>query len=634
MDMRRPAQILAELEAARAVGADELATEFGVSKRTIAAEIASLQDALGTAASITQLDGRYRLLVADPERYRALSAALKGKESSFNDPAARASHIVARLFTALTPVRIDQLALDMSVGRTTVVTDIARVRQIVAEADLRIEGRPNVGLILQGPELLQRLHVLRHHFAAAYDYPERLAEVEALATKVAGDASLDPGYAPEVARWATMALDRARTGRALDGLPHGYSGVRSTPAFDFAQALSSRLAERYQIALSDDDVLFLALPVVGVRAPGQRGSASSSSVGGEADDLVQEVLAAVSLEMDIHLGDSQFVAEFARHLAFMLNRMRYRIWVDDSGMANIRHEFPVAYRMATVASDVVRTRIGMPVEDAEIAFLATYFQVFLEDRGSQPLDFLRVAVVASTGRVTAELVRLQLAKVLPPTSLIRVITPTEATPEGLAELDLVVVTGDADITCAAPVVHVTRVLDRPALERQLDRLQLKLPLHLASTQGTSVLAGALDEDHFFALPHGTDYAEGVEYMLGQLEARGLIDADFAERIREREAQAHMQLDPWVGFPHATLGSAQGLMLAVGVVPRDSADDGVRLIVLLGVPADPHRSAGVLVAVYDEVLRLGARRDLIDGMCRVTTYEDFYYFTENNPLAER
>ena len=123
-------------------------------------------------------------------------------------------------------------------------------------------------------------------------------------------------------------------------------------------------------------------------------------------------------------------------------------------------------------------------------------------------------------------------------------------------------------------------------------------------------------------------------MTGHLEARGHVEAGFGARIREREARAEMRLDPWVAFPHAPLTTQTSVMLAVGVVPREVTDDGVRLIVLLGVPADTGRSEEILVQVYDEVLRLGARRDLLDPICRLTSYEQFYYFLERNPLTER
>ncbi|HMQ66146.1 MAG TPA: PRD domain-containing protein [Arachnia sp.] len=101
--------------------------------------------------------------------------------------------------------------------------------------------------------------------------------------------------------------------------------------------------------------------------------------------------------MAIDLGGSDFLSEFTRHLAYLINRMRYRIWVDDSGVADIRDEYPVAYQMATVARRVLEERVGLPVDQAELGFLAAYFQVFLEAgerRGARPP---RVVVVAGPG---------------------------------------------------------------------------------------------------------------------------------------------------------------------------------------------------------------------------------------------
>ena len=122
-------------------------------------------------------------------------------------------------------------------------------------------------------------------------------------------------------------------------------------------------------------------------------------------------------------------------------------------------------------------------------------------------------------------------------------------------------------------------------------------------------------------------------MTGHLEARGLAERGFGERIRERERLSPTQLDSWVGFPHTTLTSGSGVLLAVGVVPRQPDEDGVRLIILLGVPQDPRRGESVLVPVYDAVLRLGTRRDLLTRISHLTTFEEFYYFLATNPLTE-
>lgn len=631
--MNRPGKILAALEAARSMSVEDLAATLNVGRRTISNEVAALQENLGAVASLEFTHGRYRLLIADPTRYRLAKQALHGDDSSFNDPATRVSHIIGALFRALVPVRMEELAIQVAVGRTTVVADLVRVREVAAEADLVVEGRPNVGLTLQGPELQQRLLVLRRYFDVAYPVGGQHLRVQQVVEQAMAEVGLHHGGAAEITRWAVVALERVRQGRSIACLPSRYAGVRETPSYTFATSLASMLSQEFDLDIDGDEIVFLALPVTGMRAPDDARSAEAFNQVGEAESLVDDVLTAIRSEMEINLAGREFLEEFARHVSYMVNRMRYGIWVDDSGLAKIGDEFPLAHRMAILASQVIERQIGLPVDGPEVGLLTAYFQVFLESHPDQNPELLRVVVVANNGRVAAELLRLQLAKVLPLSTQIRVVPLMEATIDGLADARLVVVTGEDSIECDAPVLHVSQVLDRAALERQLERLRLHLYLPRVSGQGGSVLAGAMDKAHFFAFPSGTDYPEVVDFMTGHLEARGLVEADFGERIREREAQAQMQLDPWVAFPHATLQNQSSVMLAVGVVNRDNTEDGVRLVVLLGVPSNPGWSEGILVQVYDEVLRLGARRDLLAQVCQLTSFEDFYYFMENNPYSE-
>ena len=622
----RTARILSELEAARAVSADRLACLLAVTRRTVANEVASLQATLGEAASIVLTDGRYRLLVADPVRYRALRARLSAADYSFNDPASRASFLVGRLFRALGPLRIEDLAAEMTVGRTTVVADLTRVRALLAEADLEIRGRPNVGLELEGPELNQRLYVLRRHFGLAYS-PAEIDPVEQVVAAYAAEAGLDPSYVPELSRWGLVAADRARLGRRIQSLPGYYEAIVDTSAHSIAGSLAARLSEAFGLLLDESDAVFLALPIAGRRMPGEP---HASSPGSDAEALVGAVLAAIEEETAIDLTGSAFLAEFTRHVEYMLNRMRYRIWVDDTGVAAIQREFPVAGQLAAIASRVIEEEVGLPVDGPEASFLAVYFQVFLDTLSSSPQS-LRVVVVAEPGRMFAELLRLQLAKLLPAGTQLLVCSPATL-PRPLTGVDLVVIAGESRLESDVPVVRVPTVLDRAALERGLERLALRLPLQRRAGQARSVLSGALEESHFFVLPPDIGYLAAVDRMTGTLEARGLAEEGFGERIRRRNAQSRTQLSPWIGFPHASLERQREVLLAAGVIPR-RGDEGVRLIILLGVPTAGERTEATLVQVYEEVLRLGARPELVNLLCRAETFEQFYYLLENNPFRE-
>lgn len=123
-----------------------------MSRRIIADEVVSLQELLGQAASIALVEGRYRLLVADPPHYWAIRPG-PAPSISLNGPTARALFIVARLFHATQPVRIEELAQKMSVGRTTVMVDLNQTWGCVDEWEPEIEGRIHVGLVLRGPKL-------------------------------------------------------------------------------------------------------------------------------------------------------------------------------------------------------------------------------------------------------------------------------------------------------------------------------------------------------------------------------------------------------------------------------------------------------------------------------------------------
>ncbi|BCR80397.1 PRD domain-containing protein [Arachnia rubra] len=629
--MSRAAQILNALESTRATSADEFAALLGVSRRTVAGEVSMLQELLGPVASITLVEGRYRLLVADPPRYRALRSGL-ASSTSFNDPAARTSFIIARLFHATRPVKTEELAQEMSVGRTTVVADLNRVRKQAGQWELTVEGRPNVGLSLAGPELQQRLLILRHHYATAYGHHHSEQRIERAVAELVAEAGLDPVHIPELTRWAFIATDRTRQSRPLGQLPVRYQGLPGTPAHTLAARLAHLLTD-VGTELAGSEITFLALPIAGMRTPSDSELAAVLSGQSEPiEDLVDAVLEAIHDEMQINLSDAPQLSEFTRHLAYMINRMRYRIWVDDSGVASIGEEFPVAHRMAEVAARVIRKKVGLPVDSSELAFLAAYFQVFLEAVDRHPRLPLQIAIVSSAGRVTAELVRLQLTRLLPPATQYRLLPAPAVSQEDLAGFDLVVSTGQDPLPSPVPVLQVGHILDRRALSRELDRLHLHVP-GSTGISGGSILAGALDEQHFFALPPGTSYADALDYMTGHLEARGHAEEGFGESIRKREASSTTQLDSWVGFPHATLTTGSSVLLAIGVIPRRPEEDGVRLIVLLGLPRDPRRSENILIPVYDAVLRLGTRRDLLTRISRLTTFEQFYYFLATNPLTE-
>lgn len=391
----------------------------------------------------------------------------------------------------------------MAVGRTTVVTDLARAREQLAESGLTIVGRPKVGLSLEGDELGQRLFILRHMFERAYSGEPATSEVVATVGLFADRFHLNAFSREEVLRWARVATDRIANGYQIRELPSGYAELANTPGHAFAHALAVRLAEVTGLNFNLNEEIFLALPIAGMRTPDDAEGLELFTPPDELQTLIEAILTAVSDELDLRVESKDLVTEFAHHLGYMLNRTRYQIWIDDSGVSNIAMEYPVAHQMARIAARVINERLGLKASDPEMAFLAAYFQVFLESHRLHRRSFLQVAIVTGTGRVSARLIEIQLRKVLPISTKYVIVPAADALTdrETLDDSDLVVTTKGVQVRSSVPVVEIDHVFDRRALARQLGPLRFGLPggASLILEEGTSSLAIALDDKHFFAL---------------------------------------------------------------------------------------------------------------------------------------
>lgn len=49
---------------------------------------------------------------------------------------------------------------------------------------------------------------------------------------------------------------------------------------------------------------------------------------------------------------------------------------------------------------------------------------------------------------------------------------------------------------------------------------------------------------------------------------------------------------------------------------------------MGLPANPEMGEAMLIAIYDEIIRLGTNRESISEIANLKTYEEFFYFMDN------
>lgn len=626
--MQRPAQILHQLETSLSAAPESLARALGVGLRTVATEVSGLNASLGGSAQVRLIGGRYRLRVVDQASYRARRADILGVRDSFNDPAHRCAHILAELAASPLPVRIESLAHQMNVGRTTVTADLATLRRLVGPLGVRIEGRPHVGLNLAGDELGIRLAVLRHATSADHQQLEAGSATAALLDQTCQAHGHGRAMRDEVERWLVVQERRRGLGHELTSLATAHETIAGTPAHRFATDLAEGLARTTGQELAEAEVLYLALPASGRRPAMSSSRTTMDRLEPGIQELVAEVFDQIREQLEVDLQPHELLGEFGTHLQFMLNRLRFGLGVEDGpDLPELRERFPLAHRMAEVTAVVVQDRTGLSMDDTELSLAATYFQVFLDDQASRRRRPFRVGILSRRGPAAASLLQAQLTKALAlPTEYVPLTSAEEVDAAGV---DLVVASPGSRLDVSPPVIELTEFFDRRELLNKLSRMRFHDfgPLPMDDPDG-SMLLYLLDEDRLVPLPAGTTYDQAVARLAGRLASLGMVDDGFLDALCQRvEEQESIIIGGGLGFPHASSEGLSAVTCALGIV-EPGGDDGLRAVFLMGVPDKAGYDDRILIRTYEELIRLGTDSRLMDRLQTITTYPELLGLLED------
>ena len=187
-----------------------------------------------------------------------------------------------------------------------------------------------------------------------------------------------------------------------------------------------------------------------------------------------------------------------------------------------------------------------------------------------------------------------------------------------------------------PVIFMDEVFDREYIQRKFENMRYLSEAGRTIRKGIdSLFMNLLDETRFFVLDQESSYDENVDRMARALTNQGELDAGFAQRVREREKYSTMVLDQNIAFPH-TKNMLSKLTLAMGVFPDMLKDDkygNIRIIILLGIPESMEDDT-VLVRLYDDILSIGKKPDVIPKIQKMESYREFLlYIAEENNIFE-
>ena len=631
----RIAVILRNIEMQSVCSVESLAAKLDVSQKTIRNDIKELNCLLGGYACIGNNKGICKLIVFAPKGFTEIRNKIYKQEDLFNSSHTRMAYMFWQLMHAEEPYLTDDLSEEMKVARTTTIGDLNRLRKVIEKYDLKIKGKANTGLALCGDEYKIRLFILENIYEQLYlNFPlgqiirEKLYDFQ---ERLSMDA-LGFGF---FYRFFVVMIQRMESGHTIKKLEPKYEELYGSSAYMIVDEFLNEIEQVKGYKISKEERLFLSISVAGMRTPANTAEIEQKiSISEGVADLIIEILDRIKAELNVTVVANELFDDFVYHVFFMINRLKYGFHIYNPMVDDFKNKYSVAYKMAEIAKGVLEERVGIEMTEDEMGFLAAYFGVFLLEQEPEKKR-CKIAIVCGSGKIIGRLIENQLKKIFD-------VEPEFEIFYGIFDenrkddFDYIVTTTELHMDTKTPVIFMDEVFDREYIQRKFENMRYLSEAGRTIRKGIdSLFMNLLDETRFFVLDQESSYDENVDRMARALTNQGELDAGFAQRAREREKYSTMVLDQNIAFPH-TKNMLSKLTLAMGVFPDMLKDDkygNIRIIILLGIPESMEDDT-VLVRLYDDILSIGKKPDVIPKIQKMESYREFLlYIAEENNIFE-
>ena len=415
-----------------------------------------------------------------------------------------------------------------------------------------------------------------------------------------------------------IAAERVAAGRALEAPPVG-----ARPEIPRVGAVIARLAaEHFAVVLGEGDSGHLAsLVLTRIVAPGGEAAQelARSGVAPDVEAAVRAEIARAAEDYRVDLVDETFVLRLALHVQNLLRRAEESALTRNPLTRSLKTTYPMIFEVAVSIASGLHDRLGTPIHDDEIAYIAMHVGGRLERRRKAE-SILTATIVCPGYYELHELLRSSvdrsLGSAIEVTSVVTNVDPDWAS----FDTDLVLSTiepgasGDRFVRIQpfltdADVDRIQQAAGRLRRGRRLARLREELARYF----------------HPDAFVHPLP-AEGEEAIIRRLGAplvrAGLIGDDYVENTIVRERISSTAFTDALAVPHALQMTASRTAIALGVADGSAAwGDGRVQVVALAAFSESDRAA--FQTVFEQLVEVFSERESVQRIVRRgATFEGF------------
>ena len=546
-----------------------LMDQLGVGERTIRGMIRSLDDAgkkHGFTIKTVRNQG-FLLQIEDQEQFLAyLDHGRRLRNTVIVDsPSSRQQYIAYCLLQSSSYKSMEQIAEQMGISRTTLISDLKQVEQNIAAFELRLQRRPHYGVRITGDEknirkafshfVLQSHQVLEqngdfHQFSCKFKAYEKELKSYLLQILKEKSLSISDVFLNNIVTHLFILLYRiSKSNYIVEGQP--VLKASEQLYHDIAEKIASWVEQHEGISIPRDEIDYLALHI--------SGKTVAENIGETDKHELREGIRTI-----LHRLDQEFLTEFTMdtelqqsllmHMLPLLKRLYYNLQLGNPLVEDVYSEYANVFVISFRFAEIIEEQYGFKMSRDEVGYVALHFATHLERKKQQNLEqFKRIAVICSTGAGSAHLIRLKLEAVFPRAS---VVTASIAELENMLSrpVDLILTTVPLSINVQEkPVIHIKSLLD----DQEIQRIREILSLSIDSSRPSYKLTDFKDlfNEDLFHLAGQDQYMDLLEERCQEIVAKRYATDDFPRQVLLREQKFTTIYKNGVAGPHPMRMSA-------------------------------------------------------------------------------
>ena len=622
---------------------NHMADELKVTTRSVRTYIKQLNENLGEdIAQIIYVKGYgYKLEIKNKEAFELLFEENKKISFDFNVKDERILYLLD-FFTEFNDViTIDQLAEQISVGRTTIVNDIKSTREILNEYNLDLIKKQNYGMWLKGNEFDKRLLLINYIYKDSKNdlkNSKYVNEVDTrllkqLKTKILRLFKEDNFYATnqifeETIKYILVQIVRIKNGNEIVEYDKRFDLLGSYDEYNLSQKIKVIVEENFDITLNEYETLYLTLPLVsGNAAPISKFMSNKPQLRENISDLMEKIFKEIYIRMGIIISDQTLRDNLGYHLEFTLNRLLFNIKLKNLLLEDMKENYVLPYNLAKISADVIENVYNLVMPEDEIGYIAIHFGSYLE-KNIISNTLQKVAIVCSTGLGATNLITIRIRKIIGENVEIDTFSIFDIDKVNLSQYDLVFTTSDIDIN-SNYVLKIDTILDESKLRNKIEKViylnNSNLSKNLNNVKlADNLIVGAFLHEKYFSVLNNKTISVALKNMIDKMMQDGVVGEKFKKDILEREKSHPTIFKSGLLLPHSVNDKSNELCVSIGVLQKPIEYQGIeiKIIMLIAFSGDDQNS-DLLVKVYEEALSIGQNEKYINQLSKC---RDFYDLT--------